>query len=152
MSASSTKQTFTLILNIPFQYSVIYDITLIVEEGILMNETLFKLISTYEQIVTLNTVDYPVRMEIFKSLDDRSFYRARVWVQNTYNLYPAFINSGKNGEDLHKVHSSDQVDMEITTLIADDPTLITGKHYTNESDIVDYVKSRVIFYRELHEK
>jgi len=116
-----------------------------------MNKKLFKLVSTYEIMVTLSTIERPVRMEIFKSLEDEPLYRARIWVQNTYNLYPASMNTDDNGEDWHNVHSSDQIDMEITTLIAEYPELITGKHYANENDFVDYVKSRVAFYIQMIE-
>ena len=100
----------------------------------------------------LGTIERPVRMEIFKALEDEPLYRARIWMQNTYNLYPTFMNTDDNGDDLHNVHSSDQIDMEITTLIAEDPELITGKYYASESDFVDYVKSRVVFYIQMIEK
>lgn len=117
-----------------------------------MKKKLFKLVSTYEVMVTLSTIECPVRMEIFKTLEGESLYRARIWVQNTYNLYPTFMNTDGNGEDLHNVHSSDQIDMEITTLIAEDTELITGKYYASESDFLDYVKSRVVFYIQMVEK
>lgn len=116
-----------------------------------MNETLFKLISIYEVILTLGTVERPVRIEIFRSVNGDSIYRARIWVQNTYNLYPTFINTGHNGEDLHNVHSSDQIDMEITSLIAEDPELITGKHFSSEDGFLNYVRSRIAHYQRMVE-
>ena len=111
-----------------------------------MNETLFKLISTYETLATLPTYGGPVRMEIFKSQDDQSLNRARIWLQGTYNLYPSGLNRDEKGGDLHRTHSEDKVDADMTPIICEDYTLVTGKHYASESDFVDYVKSIVQSY------
>ena len=110
--------------------------------------TLFKLIATYELVVEFSTLERPVRIEIFKPLEDKFLYRARVWMQNTYNLYPAYLNTDKNGEDLNTIHSSDQLDMDMTSLITDDPEIITGKHYMNKSDFLDYLKSSINYFKE----
>jgi hypothetical protein len=114
-----------------------------------MGNDLFKLISTYELVLTLNDAERPVRIEVFSSASNNQIYRARVWVQNTYNLYPTFLNIGEHGEDLHKMHSSDQLDTDITTIIAEDPDLITGKRYGNEQAFLDYLKTRVMYYQDL---
>lgn len=114
-----------------------------------MNDNLFKLVSTYELFLALGATERPVRIEVFQSISDNDIYRARVWLQTTYNLYPTFLNSGRKGEDLHNTHSCDQLNAEITTLIAESPDLLTGKRYRREKDFVDYVSSRVMQCKEL---
>lgn len=113
-----------------------------------MENDLFKLVSTYEILLYLEQTDRPVRIEVFRSLSDCQMYRARVWVQNTYNLYPTLLNTGNRGEDTHTMHSCDLVNMEITLAIAEDPDFITGKHYKDEEDFVDYIKSRIVYYHD----
>ena len=116
-----------------------------------MKSDFFRLVSTYELMLTLGSMDRPVRIEVFRSLSDTQLYRARVWAQNTYNLYPTFLNTGQKGEDLRKVHSSDQIDADITSVLAEEPDLLTGKHYRSEEEFLAYVKTRVADYQKLHE-
>ena len=114
-----------------------------------MKSGLFKLISTYEIILHLNKTDRPDRFEVFRSLADDSIYRARVWVQNTYNLYPTSLNINDKGDDLHRMHSCDELAQEITLAIAGNPDFITGKKYTDEQAFVDYILSRIKSYENL---
>jgi hypothetical protein len=114
-----------------------------------MNDNLFRLVSTYELFLPPGTTERLVRIEVLQSLSDNDVYRARVWLQTTYNIYPTFLNTGGKGEDLHNTHSSDQLNAEITTLIAESHDLLTGKRCTSEKDFADYVSSRVMQYKEL---
>ena len=110
-----------------------------------MNETMFRLISTYEMLGSTfkRKVGGSLRMEIFKSQDNQSLYRARIWLQGTYNLYPSELNRDGKGGDLHRTHSEDTIDTEMTTIISNDYTLVTGKYYKSESDFVNYIKSLI---------
>jgi len=103
---------------------------------------LYKLISTYELLLELGSTERPVRIEIFQLPDGKRF-RARVWVQNTYNLYPTLININEKGDDLHAVHSSDDLNQEITSLILEDPELIRGKEFNSEDEVLRYVEERI---------
>ena len=105
---------------------------------------LSKLTSTYEFMFDSGVGDRPVRIEIFKSTDEADVYRARVWMINTYNLYPALLNTAANGKDLHQVHSADQINMDITNLIAEQPDILFGKQYPSEEEFLEYVKTRVV--------
>lgn len=103
----------------------------------------FRLASTYELVDRRPGLWKIFRIEIFRELLEENTFRARVWMQNSYNMYPASVNTGKNGEDLRKVHSCDQIDSEITLDIAEDPSLITGRGYNSEKEFRDYVVARV---------
>jgi hypothetical protein len=71
-------------------------------------------------------------------------FRARVWIQNTYNLYPTFINTGTQGEDLKQTHSSDQICTEITLLVAEDSEWITGVKSKNAKEFFNLVLEKTI--------
>jgi len=101
-----------------------------------MHKNLFKLVSTCELFICLDGTDRPVRIEIF---------RARVWLQNTYDVHPTFVNNGGNAE-FDTIYSSDQIDMEITSLIAESPTLMTGQRYLSEDAFLTYLINRVEWY------
>ncbi|MFN8756754.1 MAG: hypothetical protein ACK5YB_14585 [Burkholderiales bacterium] len=105
--------------------------------------TLFRLSGTYEAFVGSEGSQRLVRIEVLVSLKDHEIYRARVWVQSTYNLYPTFLNLGKDGADLKQVHSSDQLNAEITSLIADDPSWATGIACSSEQAFLDQVCRRI---------
>ena len=106
-----------------------------------MNKKIFKLISTYEYIVEINSAHKPVRVEVFQAVDSVDIYRARVWIQNMYNVYPTFLNTDENGSDLRKVHSCDELNTEITSNIAENERLILGEKYKSEKVFLDYVHS-----------
>ena len=109
----------------------------------------FKLKSTYELMVELNGVVRPVRIEIFELISKDNFFRVRAWVQSVYNLYPAFLNTDNQGNDLHSIHSSDSLNLEITDLIADDPRLITGDLYDDEYELLKHIKGRISDYQKI---
>ena len=104
---------------------------------------LFKLLSVYEITVKDQNIGRPVRIEIFQSSENINLYRPRVWVKKTYNVYPAAVNTGSKGEDLHRMHSSDDFNNDISLLIAEDDTFYSGKLYDNEEDVLEYTLSRL---------
>jgi hypothetical protein len=108
---------------------------------------LYKLTSTYELLLDLGSTERPVRIEIFQSPDGKKF-RARVWVQNTYNMYPTLMNVNEKGDDLHAMHSCDELNQEITFLILDDPDLIRGKEFESEKKLLQYLETRVNSFAE----
>ena len=104
---------------------------------------LFKLISVYEVIIKDQNLGKPVRIEIFQSNESSHIYRPRVWVRNTYNVYPMAVNTGSKGEDLHIIHSSDDFNTEISVLIAEDDSFFNGKYYDSEEELLEYMLDRV---------
>jgi hypothetical protein len=110
---------------------------------------LFRLLSTYEFVKHNGDVQLPFRIEVFESLDMPNNYRARAWTSNFYNLYPAFLNTDKTGNDLHHIHSSDQVNIDITCIVADDPEILTGKIFENELSVVNYMRCLISKYYNL---
>lgn len=113
---------------------------------------MYKLISTYELFVSLSGADRLLRIEVFNSVENNTIFRARIWLQNTYNLYPTFMNLSEDGKNLQKFHSSDEMNMEITSLIANDPSFITGNEYGDEREFLDFVISLVNDFKERQEK
>jgi len=111
-----------------------------------MND-LFTLSTTYELLLDFNDTSRPVRIEVFRSIENPNIYRARVWDQNTYNLYPTFANIDSKDGLQNKMLSCDEINREITTIVAEDPSLITGKEYPAEEEFVEYVKSLVLAYQ-----
>ncbi len=111
-----------------------------------MSKNLYKLLSTYEYSHAYNNVEVPIRIEVLKSVDKDGIYRARVWALNTYNLYPSQVNTGDTGEDLQQMHSADQVNQDITTLIADDVEILTGKSFKNEGEVLRYIQNKLTSY------
>lgn len=108
-----------------------------------MENKLFKLKSTYELILSQGDESQLVRIEIFALIEDSNYFKARVWFKNTYNLYPMVVNTGPNGEDLHRIHSSDDINTEITSMIAEEESFMLGKHYENEEEFLNYISNRV---------
>lgn len=103
---------------------------------------LYRLISTYELLLTVGGAERPARIEVFQS-QDGSKYRARIWIQNTYNLYPTLMNTNNSGDDLHTMHSSDEINQEITSIILEDPGLVTGKEFNGEDQLISYIETRL---------
>jgi len=109
---------------------------------------MFKLQSTFELLLNFNDTTRPIRIEVFSMTDNPKIYRARVWDQNTYDLYPTFLNMPQDNGEQRKMYSSDEVNREITNIVAEDISLITGKEYPNEEAFVEYVNGLVIDYHE----
>jgi len=112
-----------------------------------MKNELWKLVATYELLLELGQTRRPVRVEVFKGTNGSSRYRARLWVQGTYNLYPTFLNTGPQGQDLHRMHSSEELNQEITSLVVDDPAFIEGIEYKSEAAFVEALQGLVIKYQ-----
>jgi len=111
-------------------------------------KTLFELISTYEMLLEFQGALKPIRIEIFRDAEIKSLFRARVWEQNTYNLYPTMENIRPDGGINNTLASCDEVNREITSFLAEDPTLVTGKEYSSESDFRKHLQSLVTVYHE----
>lgn len=106
-----------------------------------MNLKIFRLSEVYEFYV--DSVEYTklVRIEIFKSTDASCALRTRVWLQNTYNLYPTFINCEENYHN--KIYSSDQINQDITISIAASPDWLTGVEIYDEKTFFNEIYSSV---------
>jgi hypothetical protein len=109
----------------------------------------FKLISTYDVVLEFSTNTRPVRIEILQSTENPKKLRARVWDQNTYNLYPTFANLSQSGVIEHRLWSSDEVNREITNLLSEDPSdLFWGKEWKSEQEYLAYLKGLISRYHE----
>jgi len=109
----------------------------------------YKLQSTYTVLLKFSTNTRPLRIEIYRNIENSKKYRARVWDQNTYNLYPTFANFGNDGGVDNRLMSSDTIDREITILLSDDPDdLYFGREWESEEDYLNYLKGLVSKYHE----
>lgn len=109
---------------------------------------IFRLVNSYEFYIDLNVEEKLIRIEIFEAIDESLVFRARVWHQNTYNLYPTFLNLGKSGEDLHRTYSSDYLNVDITATVSDSPEWLTGISLPSEKQFFDMVRANVISFFE----
>ncbi len=96
-------------------------------------------------LLEIGSATRPVRKEIFRSIENVNYFRARIWDQCTYDLYPTFLNIDL--ENNKKIYSSDELNREITLTVAEESNLITGKEYSNEEEFLKYIKSLIIKYR-----
>ena len=110
---------------------------------------IFKLSNTYEMLLKFKDTSRPVRIEIFCGIENPNLFRARVWDQNTYNLYPTMLNIDEEGGLKNKMYSCDEINREITLTIADEATLISGKEYSSEEVFLNYVQSLVMNYQAM---
>ena len=108
---------------------------------------MFKLLNTYELLVDFNSTSRPIRIEVFRNVENKNIFRARVWDQATYNLYPTFANIDPEGGIKNEMFSCDHINQEITVTIAKDSTLITGKEYSSEAAFVEYIKELINEYQ-----
>jgi hypothetical protein len=113
---------------------------------------LFKLTSVYEYFLPAkDQPDKLVRLEIFNSVEETDIYRVRVWLQNTYNLYPTLINIDSQGNDLMSIHSSDDLNQDITSIVFSDGEIILGKRFSDEDSLINHAKDNIdIFFNELN--
>jgi len=112
-----------------------------------MKKELWKLATTYELLLELGQTVRPIRIEVFKSEEACSRFRARIWVQNMYNLYPAYINTGPQGQDLHQVHSSDELNQDITYIV-EDPAFLEGVEFESEGAFVESLQAHILKYQK----
>ncbi len=113
-----------------------------------MKNELWKLVATYELLLELGQTRRPVRVEVFKSNNGGSRFRARLWVQGTYNLYPTFLNMGPQGQDLRHVHSSEELNQEITSLVVENPAFMEGIEFESEGAFVEALQGLVAKYQK----
>jgi len=64
---------------------------------------LFELRNTYEMLLEFGSIARPVRIEIFRCIENQKLYRARIWDQCIYDLYPTFLNLDLKNSDLQSV-------------------------------------------------
>ena len=77
-----------------------------------------------------------VRIEVFECISQPKNFRARVWLDENYNLYPTRLNSDQNGNAVNMIHSSDVVNRDITSLLSGADEWICGKVFASEEDFV----------------
>ena len=108
----------------------------------------FILQSIYEVVLEFSTNTRPVRIEIFRRVDNEKKLRARVWDQTTYNLYATFANMSKEGGLTNSMMSCDDMNREITTILSDDPDdLFWGKEWDSEARYLSHLKTLIQNYQ-----
>lgn len=107
---------------------------------------IFSLVKTYEFFLENSDDKRLIRIELFEAIDDGEVLRARVWIQNTYNIYPTFLNLGPQGEDLKLIHSSDQLNIDITLSVSDTPEWITGIRGMSTDSFLDLIQKRIVAF------
>lgn len=108
---------------------------------------LFKLTSTYEVLLELGGTLRPVRVEIFRSEENPRKLRARIWDQNTYNLYPTFANIRPEGGLENRLMSCDELNREISTNVAEDPEILLGREWESEEVFLNHIKDAISRYQ-----
>ena len=107
---------------------------------------LFALSSTYELLLEFGSSTRPVRIEIFRSQQNPKKMRARVWDQNTYNLYPTFANIPAEGGLENRIMSCDQVNREISTVVAESPEILLGREWESEEVFLNHLRESIVRY------
>lgn len=107
---------------------------------------LFLLHASYETFLELGNTIRPVRVEVLRSIENPMFFRARIWEQTTYNQYPTFANITEGGGLDNRMLSCDEINREITSLVADSPEFITGKEWASEQEFVTHIKGLIHRY------
>lgn len=105
---------------------------------------IFSLKEVFEFFVNTGEDEKLVRIEIFESNDNDGIFRMRVWFQDTYNLYPTFLNIGKATHDW--VYASEIINQEISLAVAPIPEWLTGIRYPDIKSFYDDVYKRVHQY------
>jgi hypothetical protein len=105
----------------------------------------FKLIETYEIQFNLSGWNRCVRYEIFVSIKNISTYRARVYLDEQYNLYTYLLNSNTDvdGNALNKMHNVDMLNRDITTLLPIGDELLNGKTCYSLEEFINYMHPEV---------
>jgi hypothetical protein len=98
-------------------------------------------------ILELGSFTRPVRIEIFRNLENEKLFRARIWEHCVYDMYPTFLNLDLKSANKELIYSSDELNKEITSFVAEESSLITGKEYQSEEDFLKYIESRVKEYQ-----
>lgn len=110
---------------------------------------LFLLHASYETFLETGNTVRPVRVEVLRSIENPLLFRARIWEQTTYNQYPTFANITKGSGLDNRMLSCDEINREITSLVADSPELITGKEWASEQDFVTHIKGLILRYHQM---
>jgi hypothetical protein len=108
----------------------------------------FKLLEVFEVKLDINGWIRCIRYEIFSSIKEVKKYRARVYIDEQYNLYPYLLNStsDNNGVALNKHHSVDMINRDITTLLPIGEELAIGKIWLSLDEFMSYLHPQVMSF------
>ena len=106
----------------------------------------FRLISTFECYAEIKATRRLFRIDVLCSVTDSSVFRTRIWIQNTYNLYPTLLNSNPAGRDPHVSHSADELNTDITSVIVDDERYLSGIRCEGEQEALRYATQMIDRY------
>lgn len=100
--------------------------------------SVFTLVSTYELLLDAGETVRPFRIEVFQSRDDKGVFHGRVWQQTTYNLYHTFSNISAGEGIQNRLLSCDEINREVTSLVADSVEFITGKKCESQEEFLEH--------------
>ena len=93
-------------------------------------EKLFRLTSLYEFKGKFDKRETDFRIEVFEDTNGGGYRRLRVWAKRDYDIHPTFVNIGE--AEAGKIFSSDLLAFDITNLITEDLSLVTGKQISED--------------------
>jgi hypothetical protein len=103
---------------------------------------IFKLKSVFEYQFDSNGRQRSARIEVFQSLREPRLLRGRVWLQDFYNLYPSIANTSAEGVDQRRIHSADEVSVEISTFLTSDDRYLTANELL-EDELLNYFVAQI---------
>ena len=94
----------------------------------------------------------PVQLRTAKvsEIDNVSVKRVRIWRKDMFNLYPSDVNSGKQGEDLHRLHSCEEINIDITSTVVSEEDLIKSGRKINDDELLDMIFVKISDYIALY--
>lgn len=105
-----------------------------------MNSNYYSLVEVQEVSFNIDGWLKFIRIEIFVAIAEPALFRGKVWLSESYNLYPSNLNTNLDGGNLQSLHSEDVVNRDITAILSCGQSLLEGKKY----------ESKNIFINELH--
>lgn len=102
-----------------------------------MNLHIFKLVDVYESTIDENDWLKFLRVEILESTKTPLLLRARVWLSESYNLYPSAFNTDNAGKNTQMTHSVEILSRDITVILPFGGELIKGKIYQSKQEFTE---------------
>ena len=103
----------------------------------MIKNQVFKLIETYESSIDVDGWLKFLRIELFESTKTLLLLRARVWLSESYNLYPSAFNTNSAGNNTKEMHSAEILSRDITVILPFGEVLLEGKVYQSKQKLVD---------------
>ena len=102
----------------------------------LLNNEIYRLIDTLD--VSFNAGGWlrNVRIEVLESINNPLTFRGKILLDNTFNIYPSQLNTDDDGNDLHKIHSAENIATDISSNLPIASFLIEGHKKTSKEEFI----------------